>query len=377
MGRTTEEVVLDLEKSINEKYGSIDARIRQVEQELKTGRVNPAEAQTGKKPFQFARLIRGMSLGEWNQAKNERDIFEGQKRAAQERAQEEEVDSKGGFLVPAEYRPELIELRRAASVLDKLPITHWTGLTGSPVEVPSETGDVTAYWGKENVAPTESNQTYGREGMTPKKVTCLVKIPNGLLRRSSPAVEQIIRKSMMKVAALKIDLAGLKGTGNSSEPRGISNSSPTSFLFAGAMTYSLLIDMASKLDEDNVEPDSRGWAAHPILRRELNQTLDGSNRPIFQPYLQPPREGRAGLADLLGYQFETTTQLASASGAADLFFGYWPDLVMGEWDGLEILASNQAGDSFTQDQTWVRLIQEVDFFVRRSKSFVHATDMTF
>ena len=50
---------------------------------------------------------------------------------------------------------------------------------------------------------------------------------------------------------------------------------------------------------------------------------------------------------------------------------------MGEWDGMEILASNQAGDSFTQDQTWVRLIQEVDFFVRRAKSFVHATDMTF
>lgn len=376
MGRTTEEVVLDLEKSINEKYGSIDARIRQVEQDLKTGRVNPAEPQ-GKKSFQFARLIRGMSLGEWNQAKTERDIFEGQKRAAQERAQEEEVDSKGGFLVPAEYRPELIELRRAASVLDKLPITHWTGLTGSPVEVPSETGDVTAYWGKENTAPTESNQTYGREGMTPKKVTCLVKIPNRLLRRSSPAVEQIIRKSMMKVAALKIDLAGLKGTGNSSEPRGISNSAPTSFTFSGAMDYPKLIDMASKLDEDNVEPDSRGWAAHPILRRELNQILDANDRPIFQPYLSPPREGRLGLTDLLGYQFETTTQLASASSAADLFFGYWPDLVMGEWDGLEILASNQAGDSFTQDQTWVRLIQEVDFFVRRAKSFVHATDMTF
>jgi hypothetical protein len=43
-------------------------------------------------------------------------------------------------------------------------------------------------------------------------------------------------------------------------------------------------------------------------------------------------------------------------------------VLIGEWMGFEIMGSNVAGTAFATDQTWVRIITEVDSVLRHPES---------
>jgi hypothetical protein len=45
-------------------------------------------------------------------------------------------------------------------------------------------------------------------------------------------------------------------------------------------------------------------------------------------------------------------------------------MIVGVWQGLSIMASQEASTAFTTNQTWVRFVQEVDCMVRHKESFV-------
>ena len=54
-------------------------------------------------------------------------------------------DSSGGYLVPIQAIPELIEILRAEAVVFQMGATLLDNLAGSPVEIPKQTGGATAY----------------------------------------------------------------------------------------------------------------------------------------------------------------------------------------------------------------------------------------
>jgi HK97 family phage major capsid protein len=80
------------------------------------------------------------------------------------------------------------------------------------------------------------------------------------------------------------------------------------------------------------------------------------------------------LASFIGYPFATTTNLAidtaSSPDETEIVFGNWAEMIVGVWQGLSIMASQEASTAFTTNQTWVRFVQEVDCMVRHKESFV-------
>jgi len=81
------------------------------------------------------------------------------------------------------------------------------------------------------------------------------------------------------------------------------------------------------------------------------------------------------LASYIGYPWVSTTNIPTVSNATKVYFGNWAELIVGVWEGLTIMASQEASTAFTTNQTWIRFVQEVDVMVRHKESFCIGTGL--
>ena len=133
-----------------------------------------------------------------------------------------------------------------------LGATVLDNLTGSPVEIPKQTGGATAYWPGENAAITGSDLTLDQLSLSPKAVGCLVKLSNRLIQLSNPSAEVMVRRDIATALALAIDLKALRGDGTSNTPTGIANTSIHTVAIGTRKHLTLIsLQMIDELDVDN------------------------------------------------------------------------------------------------------------------------------
>ena len=131
--------------------------------------------------------------------------------------------SAGGYLVRQEVAADVMELLRARSAVMGLGPTVLQ--VAKVLGVVSLSSGATAYYVAENAAIVPSEPTFAETALlAPKALTALVPISNRLLRDAdNPSVEEVIRRDLAEVLALRADLAFLRGTGLGGEPLGIRN----------------------------------------------------------------------------------------------------------------------------------------------------------
>ena len=369
-----------LEHRINE----IEKFQKDLEAKIAATRIPGVADETKKQKFSIFKVIYGVVTGDWKNAGFEREVME----AAREKAMSTGTGSAGGYIVPAEQITDIIEMLYANSVVIQSGASVMSNLSGSPVEMPKQTGGATAYWVAENSAITASDLTLGQLTMTPKQVAALVKLSNRLIKLSNPSAEALVRTDIAIALSLAIDLAALRGTGSSNQPTGIANTSGINTVAigtnGGTPTFDHLLDMEGTLEDTNALRGTLGYVMHPKVKRVLKKTkvAQYSGQTDGQYVILPMSD--QNLRDIIGYNFQTTTQIptnltkGSGTNLSEIYFGNWRELLIGNWGGLEIATSNVAGDSsggaFSSNQTWIRAIQEVDIAVRHAASFCLIND---
>ena len=374
------ESIKGMSDRVDERLNAFDVRMAELEKVSKPRKVELAGLEDEKQSFSFLRAINAIRSGNWGGAGFEKEIFDNTRM----RAMSAGTDSAGGYIVPTVFVNELIEMLRAESVVNALGATVLSGLTGSPVEIPKQTGGATAYWVAENADITASDLTLGQVSLTPKAVAAIVKLSNRLLNLSNPSAEAMVRRDVAQSLALAIDLAALRGTGSGSQPTGIANTSGINTVAIGTnggnFTFDYAADMVDELAKDNAAKGKLGFAMHPTIAKKLKKTrIPQYSGDTGGEWIMLPMSD-SNLADALGYGFKLTTQIpvnltkGSSSDCSEVYFGNWQELLIGEWGGLEIMASNETSDAFQKNQTWVRVIQEVDIAVRHAESFCLLND---
>jgi HK97 family phage major capsid protein len=316
-------------------------------------------------------------LENWKNAGKEAEVF---RQTAQQRTMSTTDDAAGGYLVPAQAMPEFIELLSAETVCIRMGARVLPDLVGAPVTFVKQTGGATAYWVGEGDAPDPSNLTTGLIKMVPKKVMALTYINNELIRRANPGAEAVIRQDFATQLGLAIDYAVLRGSGTENQPLGIANTSGIKTVTLGTGNGAVpdftnpFVDMEGELADANALRGMLGYVFSPKILRALKKLRNpyysgdtGGEYPIL------PLTNKL-ISEIVGYPFATTTQLpinlvtGQSSNCTEIFFGNWAELFIGQWTGFEILASNVAGTAFATDQTWVRIIAEVDTALRHPES---------
>ena len=367
-------------EGLQQNFALLDTRIKELERVLTPGRVFLPGVDEEKQKFSFFKACWAIRTNDWSGAEFEKDVL----METRKKAMSMGTPSAGGYIVPMEYVAQIIELLHAESVVMQAGATVLSDLQGSPIYIPKQTAGATGYWVGENVAITGSDLTLGQISMTPKKVGALVKLSNTLVRLSNPSAEALVRSDIAIAIALKIDLAGLRGTGSSYQPSGVNIATDLGTVAIGAaggtLTFDHLIDMEYELAVDNALRGKLSYIFHPAIRRKLLKTkvaqYSGDTGGSY--VIAPISEGV--FQSWLGYPYKMTTQIpinltkTTGTDLTEVYFGNWADLLIGQWGGMEIMASQETSDSFEKDQTWVRILQECDIAVRHGESFCLIND---
>ena len=361
----------------------MDARIKMMEDLFRTRKssgVSLPGVNEGKQQFSFLKAIRAIRWSDWKDAGFEKEVFD----ETRKRAMSQTTDSAGGYLVPTQHIAELIEMLYDRAVCIALGATVLDNLTGSPVEIPKQTGGATAYWPGENAAITDSNLTLDQLSLSPKAVGCLVKLSNRLIQLSNPSAEVMVRRDIATALALAIDLKALRGDGTSNTPTGIANTSGINTVAigtsGGVFDFDIAMQMIDELDVDNALKGKLGFAFHSKVKGKMKRERvpqfsgDGKGAYVMMPMTD------AVLKERLGYAFETSNQIptnlskGSGTSLSEVYFGNWEELLIGSWGAMQIMASQETSDAFEKNQTWVRILQDVDIGVRHAQSFCLCSD---
>jgi len=361
---------------------NLQARIDELEKKLAPNKVSVPGSDEQKEKFSWMKAFYGIYSGDWSAAGFEKEVFDAVRQKATMTTQ-----GTGQYIIPIEISREVITMLEARSVLDKVGVTKMTNLNVGTLSIPKQTGGATAYWVGEDADITPSELTFGMVDITPKQVAAMVISTDRLLRLSNPSIEQMIKQDVALRLALKKDLAGLRGTGTSTQPRGIANTPGINTVSigpsGGPADFDTLIDMQGKLEDANALFGNLFYIWPPKIRRALMKLKvkqysgDTAGEYILQPVTP------AMLQQWIGYPYESTTQIptnltkGSGTNLTEIYFGNFADLISADWGSMQIMVSQETSTAFQKAQTWIRIIQDCDFAVRNAQSFCLCNDASY
>jgi len=315
------------------------------------------------------------------------------------------IGSSGGFILPPEYINEIIELLRPLSVV-RASNPRTMPMPRGTMTLPAQTSPATATYGPEHTPISATQPALGQIVATYKKLRALVPISNDLLRYADPAADAFVRDDMVKVMALREDLAFIMGDGTLESPRGFLSfanayaqaslgtagtwlATANSIAAVGANfitsneTYTLstvateIGGMVNRLDTANVPDMRRVWFMHPRSWNYLNNVQNSLGVYVYRDELSR--------GALLGYPFKKSTQIPiniwdSGTGNHDCSFVFlveMTDALVLDAMTLELAISREGSyvdslgaqqNAFANDETIVRAIAEHDFQMRHSAS---------
>jgi HK97 family phage major capsid protein len=411
---------LDVKKTLElvEQIRASQQQIKELIRTHKGGIYVPGLGDNMKEKFSLMRAMTAVAKKDWSDASyEERVMKEAREAVLKGPGAIVGVDSQGGFFVPDQVIPDVIQAIYAQSVLLSLDGTGTTrvgildGLTGIPVTIPKFVGGMIAYWIGEQDRYVETQSKVGNISMSPKKLGVLTRITDEMKRFSSFGFEALTRKDMVKAAAALIDYTILYGTGTQNMPRGIvalgasdtpaqrysAETHSTTFnntVSGGELGYDDLMNMQGLVEDLNIPIDpSWAWISHPryFRRRRQDKIQYFSGQTSNFGYLvDGPMMAAARLRDLIGDYgtlavLPTTNTAGQSIGAVpttstdktygDVFGANWNDVLVGRWGGVEILEDNGLGRGFPNDETYVKMRMYMDTGFRREQSVVHSPDV--
>jgi HK97 family phage major capsid protein len=301
-------------------------------------------------------------------------------------------ETAGGTLVGFPTLGELIDLQRIEEAFARAGATEIALPPNGRIQYPKLTNATTAYWVGEGVAITESQPATGYLDLQAKKLGIMTDINNELIRFGTISAESMLRTDMAKVAALKIDLAMLEGTGGTQIKGLITYDSASTWTFGQdkLLTHSVtanLLQVADAADMEAKFPDTAGEPNAWIMRRQLfaklkNRRASAAITTDFQgPFLANITRS---LAERLPLQWDgvpvvRTSQVSATRGSGSntyAILGNFKDWITARFGALEFLSSMVGDTQMANDQTRIRCIQHVDAGPRHASSFCFADDIS-
>ena len=272
--------------------------------------------------------------------------------------------AKGGYLVNV-TNMGFIDILRNRSVAMAMGARVLSGLVGN-VTFPRQTGKVTVTWqGGEGTSITAADQALGQLSMTPKTCIAITDVSEQLLAQSSPSAEAFVMADLASDVAIDgVDAATINGTGGA-QPLGIKNTTGvTTGQDAAAATYAKVLAFVSTAGSANAIRGNPGWVTNTAGAAVLmqKQRFSSTDTPLW--------EGNMLNGSVVGFNAMSSEQLASAN----LIFGSWDELVIGEWGVLELSMDN-GGTRFNQAQVGIRAMWMVDVLLRYPQAFVVSVNL--
>lgn len=307
----------------------------------------------------------------------------------------EGTGAAGGYLVPPQYLQDLVTLRRASAPLRGF-VTVVPGIRSNSVLVPRQTAVETVAWTADNAPKTSTDETFAQVSVNIYTLAGIAKVSNQLLEDSAPAVDSIVKDSLAKGLGIEEDRAMINGSGTG-QPTGIINTVGVTSTPIADQTddtiYDAILQAIGRVQTNYFGPPN-GVLMHPRTLYKMLGAKDTAGRYLGMGVVVGQGAQQVGAAPgspaPLGPQFVVfgIPIIADANVPNNLTVGANSDrsvIIVGDFSQAWLLersgdirmdVSDQAGDAWTNNQTWFRGEERVGFTAARNPSaFEIVTDV--
>jgi len=288
------------------------------------------------------------------------------------RALSEGVDTAGGYLVPEEFRAEVIRVARQYGIARRL--CRVLPVRRDALKVPKLTSSVTVYWPDEGAVITTSQPAFGLVTITPKKCAGITPITSELLEDADVDVLEFLTQIFGEAIAKEEDKQLLTGTG--SPITGLLGSADVNVvtMAAGKTSFADVTadDLLALIDAvDSGTEEGAYFFFHKNILTHLRKLKDSNGNYI----LQRPADGKPGT--LWGYPYITTDVMPSNSddgaGVKFIAFGNLRYVIFGDRKRMTVDVSKEAtvgGQSlFERDMQALRVTERIDIQIAVPTAF--------
>ena len=283
----------------------------------------------------------------------------------------ENVDADGGFLVPPEFRVELLrKTYDSALVLGRcrrLPMA--SNALGIPYIAESSrvdgsrSGAIRGYWLAEAGTKTASQPKFGKVELKLNKLAAVVHATDELLSDSVITLEALLSQLIAEEFAFLIDDAIIEGTG-AGMPLGLLAPAPaliTQAAEAGQLADTVvgenIVNMWARLY-------ARGranavWFINQDIEPQLQQMTLGAGATPLVCYMPPGGISGAPYATLMGRPVVAIEQCSTLGDLGDIILADMSQYLVGEKAG-GIEAATSIHYKFMYDETTFRFVMRID-----------------
>jgi len=275
---------------------------------------------------------------------------------------------QGGFLVPEEFRVELLRLTLETTVVrPRARVLPMAGLTLRIPAIRDTThatnvyGGVQMYWVPESGAGTLSEPTFSQAVLTAKKLMGTTRVSNELLRDSVIAFEPLVTELFAEAVGYFEDDAFIAGIGGG-QALGILNADALVSVTketgqaASTLVVENVIKAYSRLLPSSV--NRAVWIMHPDVQPQLytmSLSVGTGGAPMFFP-----AGGLSGAPQptLLGRPIIFSEKCETLGTAGDVYLADLSYYLIGDRMAMELASSPHT--RFANDETDFRVITRVD-----------------
>ena len=280
------------------------------------------------------------------------------------KALSEGSDTAGGYLVPSEYRAELI--RRLPELSELFPHVRKVPVIGDSGEYPKLDSDVTITWGRsENAALTETDPSFTHLQWTVRNMSAITYLSRELVSDANPNIVETITALFSEAVAAERDKMIAIGDG-SSQPQGIySAAGVSSVAVGGALTYAKLVELKFELSR-KYHRNAR-WVLNSTNLQRITSITDDNSLPIFRDALVAGESPR-----ILGKEYAVQDDLPDSV----IFFGALSHYLWFDREQMVIESTTTGGDTFKKHQVAVKVVERCDGKLALAQAMVKATGIT-
>ena len=270
----------------------------------------------------------------------------------------------GGFLVPTEFRAQLLEVagesaivRPRATVIPmrsrSLQIPALDQTTAPSGEQSAFFGGVKAQWTEEAAQKPETEPTFKQIELVAHDLTGWLPASNALLADSAIALEALLARLFGGAVAWHEDYGFLRGDGIG-KPLGVINAGATIWINRNTVTTFKFVDAVGMLAKFLTSSWGRGiWVMSQAVLPQLYQMADAASQ-----YIWIPNAAERGPGTLLGMPIAFTEKLPALGTKGDVLLCDWSYYLVGDREGLSIASSIH--ERFRYNQTTWRFTERVD-----------------
>lgn len=257
----------------------------------------------------------------------------------------EGTPSAGGYLVPDEYRAELV--KRLPELSELLPHVRQIPVATDAGSMPSLATDISVSWAEAEAATfAETDPVFGTLAWTIFRCQAYTAMSRELVSDAAPKIADVVTDLFVEAMAAEMDKVIAIGDG-ATQPLGLFSCASITSTSVGTITFAKLLELEFTLAK-KYRKRAR-WVLNNVNMRRIQALTDDNGQPLFK---RDPAQHGAGT--ILGYPVAQQDDLPDT----DVLFGDLSYYLLFDREQVGVEATSVGGAAFLNHlmymKTWLR-----------------------